>query len=189
MRDRTRSYTTDLPRIGLQFLADMRRSLAVATPDVQLGCRTEAGTLYTTRRGDDYLMTINGITRTIRLTTTRAGYGVRYWYICPHCHLRCAKLYIGGKDIGCRMCWKLHYKSQSGDRLDRMRMSIRRQRYTIWGNNERTNNLFNHPYTFPKPKGMRWETFNRKLAALVQSESVYWRAFAPFVDRITGHVR
>jgi hypothetical protein len=33
---------------------------------------------------------------------------------------RAAKLYIGKKDIGCRECWKLHYKSQSADRLDRM---------------------------------------------------------------------
>jgi hypothetical protein len=56
------------------------------------------------------------------------------------------------KDIGCRACWKLHYKSQSADRLDRMRMKIRQQRYAIWGNNDLTNNLFNDIRMFPKPK-------------------------------------
>ncbi|HDG9184886.1 TPA: hypothetical protein PBW37_004366 [Citrobacter freundii] len=121
MRDRTRSYTTDLPRIGLPFLANMRRRLTDAEPGTQLYTQTESGTLYTFRQADSYAMTINGVTQAIRTTTTQAGYGVREWYVCPHCMKRVAKLYIGKKDIGCRACWKLHYKSQSADRLDRMR--------------------------------------------------------------------
>lgn len=189
MRDRTRSYTTDLPRIGLPFLAHMRSRLADAEPGTQLYTQTENGMLYTFRQADSYAMTINGVTRAIRTTTTQAGYGMREWYVCPHCAKRVAKLYIGAKDIACRECWKLHYKSQSGDRLDRMRAGISRQRVAIWGSDERTNNLFNHPYTFPKPKGMRWKKFNEKLAALVQSENDYWQAFIPVVDRITKRAR
>ena len=131
-------------------------------------------------------MTINGVARAIRTTTTQAGYGVREWYVCPHCMKRAAKLYIGKKDIGCRACWKLHYKSQSADRLDRMRMKIRQQRCAIWGNNDLTNNLFNDIRMFPKPKGMRWATFDRKRAELSAMEVAYWQAFSPVVDRITG---
>lgn len=116
-------------------------------------------------------------------------YPVRQWYICPHCVKRVAKLYIGSKDVGCRECWKLHYKSQSGDKLDRMRMSIRRQRYAIWGDGEQFYNLFNHPNTFSKPKGMRWDTFERKLARLIMYEAAYWRAYSPVVDKITERVR
>lgn len=186
MRDRTRSYTTDLPRIGLPFLANMRSRLADAEPGTQLYTQTESGTLYTFRQADSYAMTINGVTRAIRTTTTKAGYGVREWYVCPHCMKRAAKLYIGKKDIGCRACWKLHYKSQSGDRLDRMRMKIRQQRYAIWGNNDLTNNLFNDIRMFPKPKGMRWATFDRKRAELSAMEMAYWQAFSPVVDRITS---
>ena len=186
MRDRTRSYTTDLPRIGLPFLVNMRRRLSERSPGMQISCTTESGVLYTSRHADGYAMTINGITWLIRTTITQAGYGIRQWYVCPHCVKRVAKLYIGRKDIACRECWKLHYKSQSGDKLDRMRMSIRRQRYAIWGNNDLTNNLFNRPNLFPKPKGMRWETFNRRLARLMQYELAYWRAFSPVVERITG---
>lgn len=186
MRDRTRSYTTDLPRIGLPFLANMRSRLADAEPGTQLYTQTESGTLYTFRQADSYAMTINGVTRAIRTTTTQAGYGVREWYVCPHCMKRVAKLYIGKKDIGCRACWKLHYTSQSEDRLGRMRMKMRRQRYAIWGNTEQTRNLANDPCSFPKPKGMRWDTFNKKVGVLVRYESVYWQAFSPVVDRITG---
>ncbi|MBC3625857.1 MULTISPECIES: hypothetical protein [Klebsiella] len=186
MRNRTRSYTTDLPRIGLPFLAHMRSRLADAEPGTQLYTQTESGTLHIFRQADGYAMTINGVTRTIRTTTTQAGYGVRQWYVCPHCTKRVAKLYIGRKDIGCRECWNLHYKSQSADRLDRMRMKIRQQRYAIWGNNELTNNLFNDIRMFPKPKGMRWTTFYRKRADLSAMEMAYWKALSPVVDRITG---
>ena len=186
MRDRTRSYTTDLPRIGLPFLANMRSRLADAEPGTQLYTQTESGTLYTFRQADSYAMTINGVTRAIRTTTTQAGYGVREWYVCPHCIKRVAKLYIGKKDIGCRGCWKLHYASQSEDGLGRMRMKMRRQRYAVWGNTEQTRNLANNPCSFPKPKGMRWDTFNKKVGVLVRYESVYWQAFSPVVDRITG---
>lgn len=189
MRDRTRAYTTDLPRIGLQFLGHMRKSLADAEPGTQFYTHTESGTLYTFRQADGYAMTINGVTRAIRTTTTQAGYGVREWYVCPRCVKRVAKLYIGSKDIACRECWRLHYKSQSGDHLDRMLMSIRRQRFAIWGDNERTRNLLNRPDSFAKPKGMRWETFERKLSRLKAFENAYFQAFAPVVDRICGRVR
>ncbi|MCX9070645.1 hypothetical protein [Citrobacter portucalensis] len=189
MRDRTRSYTEDLPRIGLPFLANMRRNLANAAPGTQLYTQTESGTLYTFRQADGYAGTINGVTRAIRITTTQAGYGVRQWYVCPHCGARVAKLYIGEKDIACRKCWKLHYASQSEDRLARMRRDIRRQRYAIWGNTERTRNLANYAHLFPKPKGMRWDIFEEKRDRLLAAESAYWRAFAPVVDRITGRCR
>ena len=189
VRDRTRSHTGDLPSIGLKFLADMRHSLANAEMGTQIYAQTELGTLYIFRQADSYASTINGVARAIRITTTQAGYGVRYWYLCPHCCTRVAKLYIGQRDIACRKCWKLHYASQSEDGLARMRRNIRRQRFALWGNTEQTRNLFNRPHTFPKPKGMRWETFDQRVAALERSENAYFRAFAPAVDKICGMVK
>lgn len=186
MRDRTRNYTTDLPRIGLPFLRNIRRALENAVHGAEVASQTESGTLHTFRQADGYAMTINGVTRAVRVDTTSAGYGIRHWYVCPHCMSRVAKLYIGTKDIACRGCWKLHYKSQSGDRLDRMRMSMRRQRAAIWGDDERTRNLFNQPDTFPKPKGMRWETFEKKRGRLIRLEEMYWQAYAPIVARISN---
>jgi hypothetical protein len=72
VRDRTRSYTTDLPRIGLPFLANMRR-LADAEPGTQLYTQTESGTLYTFRQADSYAMTINGVTRAIEPRPHKPG--------------------------------------------------------------------------------------------------------------------
>ncbi|VDG86823.1 Uncharacterised protein [Shigella dysenteriae] len=43
-------------------------------------------------------------------------------------------------------------------------MKIRQQRCAIWGSNDLANNLFNDIRMFPKPKGMRWATFDRKRA-------------------------
>ncbi len=65
-------------------------------------------------------------------------------------------------------------------------MKIRQQRCAIWGNNDLTNNLFNDIRMFPKPKEMRWATFDRKRAELSAMEMAYWQAFSPVVDRITS---
>lgn len=50
-------------------------------------------------------------------------------------------------------------------------------RAELWPDYEPAINLCNHPYDFPKPKGMRWETFAEKRAALVAYEESYWQAF------------
>jgi hypothetical protein len=70
-----------------------------------------------------------------------------------------------------------------------MRRDIRRQPYALWGNTAMTRNLANYPNTFPKSNGMRRETYERKLAVLMFSENVYWRAFMPLVDRLCGTVQ
>lgn len=189
MRDRTRSYTTDLPRIGLPFLADVRRRLEDAGQRQFIHCQTASGLLVISRQADSYTASINNHSVALRTDTTQAGYGVRHWYLCPHCCKRTAKLYISSKTLACRGCFGLHYASQSEDRLGRMRMMLRRQRYAIWGNTEQTRNLTISLYLFPKPKGMRWETFDRKVARLMRYEEAYWRAFSPVVDRITGRLR
>lgn len=41
MREQTRVYTSALPRINLQFLADMQRKLVDSSPKTQIFCDTE----------------------------------------------------------------------------------------------------------------------------------------------------
>lgn len=189
MREQTRSYTEVLPRIGLTYLGNMRRALADAPDGYATHTTTESGVLRITRTGDEYAATINGHSLTLSLTTTQAGYGVRYWYLCPHCHQRCAKLYIGRKDIACRKCWGIHYASQSEDRLARMRRLIRSKRLAIWPHDTpELMNLFKTHFQFYKPKGMRWETFERKRSELSRLEERYWKAFAPIIDQMTGRI-
>lgn len=190
MRDKTRRYTTELPCIGLTFLGDMRRRLEGAPDGSAIHAVTESGTLWITRKAGAYKATINGHSLTLSLTTTMAGYGARYWYLCPHCYQQCAKLFIGSKGIACRKCWGLHYASQSEDMLARMRRLIRAKRVAIWAHDTADiMNLAKTPFQFDKPKGMRWETFERKRSQLFRLEEKYWKEFMPVVERLTGKYR
>lgn len=180
MRELTRVYTSALPRINLQFLANLHRKLTDSSQETPVYCDTESGRLYLSRESDGYSATINGVTRIIGVDTTLAGYGLRQWYVCPHCGARVAKLFIGSKDIGCRKCWNLHYASQSEDEADRLLRSLRKQRYAIWGDDwPLANSLLNSPLRFPKPTGMRWEIFDKKRARLLKTEAAYWRVKEP----------
>ena len=55
------------------------------------------------------------ITAAVRLVTTTPHFGgVRYWYQCPRCQGRVAKLYVTGSrpDLACRRCAGLVYVLQ-----------------------------------------------------------------------------
>ncbi|MDQ9127637.1 hypothetical protein RDT67_14485 [Serratia fonticola] len=185
MRERTRNYTEALPCIGLAYLKHTRLIFAKAPSGHTTRTTTENGILLIARNGEKYAATINGHSFTLSLTTTQAGYGVRYWYTCPHCHQRCAKLYIGREDIACRKCWGLHYATQSQGYIDRMRRLIRNKRIAIWGHDKpNVMNLFWSSLWFDKPKGMRWETFERKRGHLVRIERNYMNASEPAFNRL-----
>lgn len=50
----------------------------------------------------------------VQLTSTRPNYGgLRWWYLCPRCGARCAKLYLppGSGWFACRGCHNLTYAS------------------------------------------------------------------------------
>ena len=50
----------------------------------------------------------------LSFTTTRLHFGgVRYWFICPNCNRRVAKLFKpkSERNFGCRYCYNLTYKS------------------------------------------------------------------------------
>jgi hypothetical protein len=48
----------------------------------------------------------------IELLTTRPFLGgLRWWFSCPMCGRRVAKLYLGGRRFGCRTCHNLTYRS------------------------------------------------------------------------------
>jgi hypothetical protein len=91
------------------------------------------------------------------LTTTRPQFGgSRYWFLCPSTGRRAAKLYLplGGHRFLSRAAYRLGYASQPetiGDRLTRKaRKIIRRMGFDP--------NEWEVP---PKPKRMRWRTYER----------------------------
>jgi hypothetical protein len=66
---------------------------------------------YTTKCGGES----HAVSDSIRLTTTRSNFGgTRYWWVCPSCHRRCAKLYLpNAVYFRCRRCYNLTYRSSN----------------------------------------------------------------------------
>jgi hypothetical protein len=95
---------------------------------------------------------------------TYPTYGnLRFWFRCPSCSRRCAKLH-GGWWPGCRRCLKLVYASQyesAARRSLRRAISIRRR----LGGAE----IVGGPLP-ERPKGMRRATYERLLFELRQAE-------------------
>lgn len=94
----------------------------------------------------------------IRLCSTPCHFGgVRYWLVCPRCEKRCAILY---RTHLCRCCSTGHY--ETGSRPDRALDKSRRLRRKLGQNDPNV--------TLPipvKPKRMRWHTYLRIRAELV----------------------
>ena len=184
MRNRTRNYTRQLPQLTLADFKAMRSMFANGATVLKKS--TSKGAVIFTLAGEHIKAEIGGSAVDLRAITTKAGYGSRSWYCCPHCGSRRASLFVGRSDIACRDCWGLHYASQSEGQLDRMRRAIWKKRAEIWPNYEPAMSLFNTCYQFPKPKGMRWQTFKLKRSEAAALESAYFQAFKPIVDRLTG---
>ncbi len=90
--------------------------------------------------------------------------GERPWFLCPCCHRRVAKLY-GGAVFACRHCWRLNYASQQASKRDRASDRSWKLRQAL-GCDEGF--LCLPAECIPKPKGMHWRTFERKIEQLKQ---------------------
>ncbi|UVE16816.1 hypothetical protein NVV93_14600 [Pseudomonas sp. LS44] len=93
--------------------------------------------------------------------------GERPWFLCPSCGRRVAKLY-GGSEFACRHCWRLNYASQQANKRDRASDQSFKLRDAL-GCDEGF--LFTPAEFIPKPKGMHWRTFERKIEQLKQVDA------------------
>lgn len=60
-----------------------------------------------------WLIRANGGEHTVIITTTaHRPAGVRRWFACPMCSVRCATLYLRHDRFACRQCHRLTYESQ-----------------------------------------------------------------------------
>lgn len=109
---------------------------------------------------------------TIGLTTTSCTFGgSRLWFQCPHCHARCAKLFLRGGHFACRKCQQISYQSQSEDEIGRM-----------WRTQAKIENrLGDH---LSRPKFMRHKTYERLKARLWQIEWARDEALHEFAVRL-----
>ncbi|PWA12090.1 hypothetical protein DCC39_07520 [Pueribacillus theae] len=93
----------------------------------------------------------------VYLDSTKTGYGLRKWFLCPACNKRAAILYLKGKYFACRSCHELNYRSSqlSGDMgyyHDQLRKLCKRL------GAEYDPTAFYPP---DKPKGMHWKTYEK----------------------------
>lgn len=184
-----RHYTHDLPHLDGKAIKRLLSLTDIGWRWVGTrGCSVEFHPVKSESKSYQFrAISKNGRDRLVSLTPTATQFnGKRWWFVCPHCLRRQGTLYWSDNDVGCRKCFGLHYSSQSESRMDRMREMIRKRREGIWGDVPFINDLFESSCWFPKPKGMRQTTFQKKRQQLLALESAYWGICRNFVSKITG---
>jgi hypothetical protein len=155
----------------------------VASIGYEAHLRQESGLLrlrYATTQGDgerresDYW---------IQLTTTPQPLGGRrWWFVCPRTGRRAAKLYLpnGAFTFASRQAYGLAYRCQREQSHDR---ALRRA-FKLRGKLGAEGGIGGY---IPKPKWMRWRTYDRKLKEVDAAEEVveaYTQAFEEKLDRL-----
>jgi hypothetical protein len=95
----------------------------------------------------------------IFLATTRPLFGgLRWWFLCPRSGRRVRKLYLplGARHFWSRRAYGLAYASQRGTPIDRAHRGKAKIKARLIGSLDP--NEWDSP---PKPKWMRWHTYNR----------------------------
>ena len=133
---------------------------------------------YTVGRGGNK----RPIEEAIRLQTTRPYFGgTRWWFTCPNCDRRAAKLHSppGGDLFLCRTCYGLTYQSQRESPYYRGVSKAQKIRLKLGGSQYMLE-------PFPeKPKGMHWRTYLRLFRKARAAEEKSWMVQAVWLDKRT----
>ncbi len=122
----------------------------------------------------------------ISLTTTSQPFGGRrWWFVCPRTGRRAAKLYLpsGAFTFAARQAYKLAYRGLREAPHDR---ALRRA-FKLRGKLGADGGIGDY---VPKPKWMRWRTYDRKLEEIFATEEVvdaHLSAFVGKLNRRLGH--
>jgi hypothetical protein len=95
----------------------------------------------------------------VYLATTQPKFGgLRWWFICPRLNRRVRKLYLplGGHHFWSRQAYRLAYTSQRGTAVDRAHRGQARIKARLIADLDP--DAWDLP---PKPKWMRWRTYQR----------------------------
>jgi hypothetical protein len=106
----------------------------------------------------------------ILLATSRPKFGgLRWWFVCPRLNRRVRKLYLplGGRHFWSRRAYRLAYASQRGTAVDRAHRGQAKIKARLIGDHDPGE--WDLP---PKPKWMRWRTYQRYLDKYAHYEGV-----------------
>lgn len=131
---------------------------------------------------------ITGGSQLLHLQSSATNFGGRrWWYVCPRCEKRYTALYWSVTGFRCRKCLGLRYACQYEyyeNEFHRQCRRIQRARIAIWGTDDPdVTFLMRSPSSFKRPKGMRRNTFRRKLERLHELE---WRWHGVAMDHFNA---
>ena len=121
------------------------------------------------------VFTINNTPHQIALKLDNSSVSNKLYISCPYCQEQRQHLYAIKSAYACRQCIGLHYASQSERPQQRLMRRIRKLRKELWGYDwPDVNNMFEQVCYWPKPKWMRWKTFEQKRNKIIELEKRYW---------------
>ena len=117
------------------------------------------------------------MTQPVALDWTPCRYGgFRPWLLCPRCSRRVAVLALYRACFWCRHCHRLPYASEQEGLIDRLWSQIRKLGQSVGAQDDES------PWTWRKPKGMHWRTFERQVARAWELEQLRDAAFCRRVE-------
>ena len=181
-RKQIRAYTSEYHRIN----ASIFKSLLTASlgnyklDNDYLSSEHKNLVLSEQMDGSRYItFTINSKPHLIALKLDNRSVSNKLYITCPYCQKSRQSLYAIKYAYGCRQCVGLQYASQSERPQERLIRRIRKLRKELWGYDwPEVNNMFEQVTYWPKPKWMRWKTFEQKRNKITELEKRYW----PMVD-------
>jgi hypothetical protein len=177
-RTQTRAYTGEYHRISASIFKNL-----ISVPLGTYSLRTEylsdehnKFALKENENGIRYLtFTINEKPHRIALKYDNRSASNKLYITCPYCHKQRQSLYAIKNAYACRQCIGLHYACQSERPQERLMRRIRKLRKELWGYDwPDVNNMFKKVLCWPKPKFMRWKTFEKKRNKIIELEERYW---------------
>jgi hypothetical protein len=189
-RTQTRAYTSEYHRIHANvFKALLTKPLGnYSLSSDHLSDEHTKIKLAENINGIRYVtFTINEKPHHIALKLDNSSASNKLYITCPYCQKQRQSLYAIKYAYGCRQCIGLQYSCQSERPIERLMRRIRKLKMALWGYDwPDVNNMFEHVVDWPKPKWMRWKTFEQKRNKIIDLEKKYWLMAAAQLDNLFG---
>ena len=189
-RKQTRAYTGEYHRINARiFKPLLTNPLGNYSLDSEyLDNEHSKLKLSENKNGIRYLtFTINHKPHHIALKLDNRSASNKLYITCPYCQEQRQHLYAIKYAYGCRKCIGLHYATQSERPQERLMRRIRKLRKDLWGYDwPDVNNMFERVMYWPKPKWMRWKTFEQRRNKIIELEKTYWALAAQQLKNTFG---
>lgn len=159
------------------------------TASIGLRCDEECLTLFYRYQpnGGDW----EDVEEQVLIERTPCHYGgTRPWFLCPGivngrpCYRRVGTLFFAGRYFLCRHCQNVAYASQSETPLDRTHR--RRDKLLRDAFGEQTGYYGGIP---PRPKGMWYRTYTRKLDAIGEADAAAAQAFGAAASKLLARLQ